>query len=723
MSRERLEQLIERFRSDVEAGKPPPVEVSSWSGDASVARELLTSMLLTRAVDLAAHRLRAEGIGHYTICSSGHEGNVVFGRLTGAHDPALLHYRSGAFQIERARAVQGVDPIRDIALSLVASSDDPISHGRHKVFGRKELGILPQTSTIASHVPRALGTAFALELKRHGGLTEVSEHNAGSAVTITSFGDASLNHSTAIGALNAACWTVYQKLKLPLVVVCEDNGLGISVRTPDGWVEHRLRAMSEFRYFTANGWDIADTWGVASRAVAACRETRLPVFFHLRCSRLLGHAGSDADTVYRTPADLRLALDRDPVLCFALALIRDGDARVRDVLNLEEAAEERVADACKLAARSPKLTSRAHVMERIAVPVVDARRGPFSASSTHVDPPRTLAQGVTAGLVEILETRRSAVVFGEDVAKKGGVYGLTKGLLAQFGPARVFNTLLDEQSILGLALGLAGQGFLPIPEIQYLAYVHNAIDQLRGEAATLPFFSAGQYDNPMVLRIASFGYQKGFGGHFHNDNSTGALREIPGLVIAVPARADDALEILRTAAHLATHSRRVVALLEPIALYHTRDLYEVGDGEWLADSPSACARVGRARVYHPDAQDITIATYGNGVHMSLRAARRLAEEGIHARVLDLRWLSPLPMAQVLEHAQATGRLVVVDEGRTTGSVSETIAAQLLDAGAQIHFQRVVGPDSFIPLGDAASLVLPSEDEIVVAARGVILPSR
>ncbi len=716
MSRERLEQLIERFRSDVAEAKPPPVEVSSWDDDPDVARELLTSMLLARAVDHAAHRLRAEGIGHYTICSSGHEGNVVFGRLTGAHDPALLHYRSAAFQIERARPVEGVAPVRDIALSLVASSDDPISRGRHKVFGRKELGILPQTSTIASHVPRAMGTAFALELRRRTGL---SDHDG---IAVTSFGDASLNHSTAIGALNTACWTVFKKLKLPLLVVCEDNGLGISVQTPDGWVEHRLRSMNEFQYFSATGWDIAETWRAASRAVATCRETRLPVFFHLRCARLLGHAGSDADTVYRAPADLRAARDRDPVLCFALALIRDGQARVRDVLNLEESAEERVEEACALAAKSPKLTSRAQVMEALAIPIIDERRTPVSAPTEHKQQPRTLAEGIRTGLSEILEANRSALVFGEDVGKKGSVYGLTKGLLAKFGPARVFNTLLDEQSILGLALGLAGQGFLPIPEIQYLAYVHNAIDQLRGEAATLPFFSAGQYDNPMIVRIASFGYQKGFGGHFHNDNSVGALREIPGLVIAVPARADDALEMLRTAAHLATHSRRIVAMLEPIALYHTRDLYESGDGKWLSDSPRACARVGAARLYHPGAQDLTIATYGNGVHMSLRAAHRLAEEGIHARVLDLRWLSPLPLDDIFEHGQATGRLLVVDEGRTTVSVSETIAAHLLDAGIHIHFQRVVAPDSFIPLGDAASLVLPSEDEIVVAARSVIEPS-
>ncbi len=127
------------------------------------------------------------------------------------------------------------------------------------------------------------------------------------------------------------------------------------------------------------------------------------------------------------------------------------------------------------------------------------------------------------------------LVFGEDVGVKGGVYGVTRGLQRMAGVDRVFDTLLDEQTILGLALGAGVSGMLPIPEIQYLAYVHNAIDQLRGEAATLSFFSTGQYVNPMVVRIAGYAYQKGFGGHFHNDNALGGLRDLPGVVVASPA--------------------------------------------------------------------------------------------------------------------------------------------------------------------------------------------
>src|SRR5699024_4768866 len=127
---------------------------------------------------------------------------------------------------------------------------------------------------------------------------------------------------------------------------------------------------------------------------------------------------------------------------------------------------------------------------------------------------------------------------------------------------------------------------LPIPEIQYLAYLHNAEDQLRGEAATLQFFSAGAYRNPMVVRIAGYGYQKGFGGHFHNDNSVAVLRDIPGLVVASPARSDDAAAMLRTCVAAGLADGTVSAFVEPIALYHTRDLHEQGDGLWTDPYPS-----------------------------------------------------------------------------------------------------------------------------------------
>jgi 2-oxoisovalerate dehydrogenase E1 component len=320
----------------------------------------------------------------------------------------------------------------------------------------------------------------------------------------------------------------------------------------------------------------------------------------------------------------------------------------------------------------------------------------------------------------------SMVVFGEDVAVKGGVYGVTKGLRERFGAPRVFDTLLDETSILGLGLGAGLTGMLPVPEIQYLAYLHNAEDQLRGEAATMQFFSRGAYRNPLVVRLAGLAYQEGFGGHFHNDNSVAVLRDIPGLVVAVPARAEDAAPMLRTVLASAAVDGSVCVFLEPIALYHTRDLHAEGDGEWLApySAPAgwgaAHVPVGRARLYEIGSADhLTIITFGNGVRASLRVAAELAEEGYGTRVVDLRWLAPLPVADIVRESAATGRVLVVDETRRSGGVAEGVLAALVDNGYVGVAKRVFSADSFVPLGPAAQQVLVGQNAITQGARAIL----
>src|SRR6266516_7960464 len=214
----------------------------------------------------------------------------------------------------------------------------------------------------------------------------------------------------------------------------------------------------------------------------------------------------------------------------------------------------------------------------------------------------------------------------------------------------------------------------------------------------------------MVLPIAGYGYQKGFGGHFHNDDAIGVLRDIPGLVIASPSRPDDAAAMLHACAAAARSSGTVSVFLEPIALYHRRDLYDDGDDAWLAPYPDEPVPIGRGRTYG-DGTELTIVTFGNGVPMSLRVAARVP--GV--RVLDLRWLAPLPVEDLLREATTTGRVLVVDETRRSGGVSEAVVTALVDAGFRGPVARVTSEDSFIPLGDAALHVLLDEDTIEKAA--------
>ena len=262
-----------------------------------------------------------------------------------------------------------------------------------------------------------------------------------------------------------------------------------------------------------------------------------------------------------------------------------------------------------------------------------------------------------------------------------------------------------------------------MPEIQYLAYLHNAEDQLRGEAASLRFFSNGAYTNPMVVRVAGLAYQKGFGGHFHNDNAVGVLRDIPGLVVAVPARPEDAAPLFRSCLAAARVDGQVSVFLEPIALYHERDLHEPGDKGWLGtysapDSADDHAPIGSGRV-HGDGRDLTIVTFGNGVRMSLRVAERLGREGHGVRVLDLRWIAPLPVEDILLNAGATRRVLVADETRHAGGVGEGVLSMLVERRFPGRMARVASRDTYIPLGDAAQHVLLDEHEIEAAARALL----
>jgi 2-oxoisovalerate dehydrogenase E1 component len=698
--------LEEHLLAALRALVPPVAPVPAPAEAEAIWRAQVSS----RQADYAARWLQQHGRSFYTIGSAGHESNAALALALRVDDPALLHYRSGAFYLARA-ALAGIDGVRDVMQGVVAAAAEPIAGGRHKVLGRQELAVIPMTSTIASHLPRAVGLALAIDRATR---LQVESPWASDAVVLCSFGDASLNHATAQAALNTAAHCAFQRLPLPLLLVCEDNGLGISVPTPAGWVEESLRSRGRLQYELADGSDPAATLAVARELADWVRAERKPAVLHLRTVRYLSHAGADAEMAYRSPQAIRADYERDPLLGTARWLVAAGRADGASLADDYLATGERVRAEALEAAALPQMETAQEVMAPLAPlrPLAiaeEARRVTVDGAE-----PSTLSQAINAGLSAVLEQYPEALLFGEDVAVKGGVYGVTRGLHARFGAARVFDTLLDETSILGLALGAAVSGLLPIPEIQYLAYLHNAEDQLRGEAATLQFFSQGAYRNGMVVRIAGYGYQRGFGGHFHNDDAVGVLRDIPGLVIASPARPDDAAGMLATCAAAARVDGSVCVFLEPIALYHARDLLTEGDEGWVAAPTDAHVPVGTARTYL-DGDDLTIVTWANGLRLSLRVAQKLASEGVRARVVDLRWLAPLPVADILREAEATGRVLVVDETRRTGGVSEGVLAALVDAGFAGRMARVASKDSFVPLGDAARLVLVSEDEIEAAA--------
>lgn len=689
--------------------------------------ELFRSQTLSRQLDRTSRVMQSKGKGFYTIGSSGHEGMAAVAEALRPTDMAFLHYRDAAFQIQRATQVPGQTPVWDMLLSFRTAKEDPISGGRHKVLGSRSLNIPPQTSTIASHLPKAIGAAYSLGLARRAR----PEHAClpDDAIIMCSFGDASSNHSTAQGAINTACWTSYQSVPLPLLFVCEDNGIGISVPTPRGWVAANYANRPGLKYFTCNGLDMAQTLQVSQAAAAYVRRTRKPAFLHITTVRLYGHAGSDVEMTYRDKASIEASEANDPLL-HSVRILRDSGVRTpSQCLEIYHELENTCSRVAEEVMQLDGLSTADDVMASILPPArsctpsngpaPDARAAVFGNDIKQMAEPQPMNRLIGWALADLMLEHPEIIVAGEDVGRKGGVYGVTQKLQSRFGPDRVIDTLLDEQSILGLAIGMAHNGFVPVPEIQFLAYLHNAEDQLRGEAATLSFFSDGQYTNPMVLRIAGLGYQKGFGGHFHNDNSLAVLRDIPGLIIACPSNGADAAMMLRECVRLAREEQRVVVFVEPIALYPMRDLHEAGDGVWMQTYPAPDRRIELGEIaVAGDGTDLAIVSYANGYYLSTQAAKSLKEMGINVRVIDMRWLAPLPEQALLEATKECANILIVDECRRTGSQSEGLMALFHEAGRN-RIARVTAEDCFIATGPAYAATLPSADSITAAATALV----
>jgi 2-oxoisovalerate dehydrogenase E1 component len=732
------QNLDERFREAVSALRPPerprapgdPVRDGvTLTGDRAL--ELFDAQLTSRHLDLAARWLRSFNEGFHTVGSAGHEGNAAVAAVLRGDDPALPHDRAAAFYCVRAaagqenRAQRLEDAARDILRGVVASVRDPISGGRDKVFGNAELHLVPVVSTPAGHLPRAVGLAYGLS-------RSPDRRWPADAIVTATFGDDGVDRPGATAALHAAGWHDRADQRIPLLLVCEDDAPGGAA--PDGWVASVLRGRPGVRYSYADGCDLAAAYDAAAEAVDYVRRERRPAVLHLGTVHLLGRPGDP-----EPGADM----DRDPLIGTARLLVEAGLLGPDDVITRYDEVGWQVRKAAEEVLGEPKLAGVTEIVAslaprrplRVAHEIADAASratGPGAAGRNRVfggrlpeqAGPMTLAQTINATLTDALAARPGLLVFGPGTTR-GGRHGVTAGL-PERGGDRVFDTPPDATSVLGLALGTGLAGLLPVPELPDLASLHSGEDQVRAEAATMSFLSSGAYRNPMVLRVPALADPYGLGGHLANDNSVAVLRDVPGLVVAVPARAEDAAPMLRTCLAAAAVDGSVCVFLEPASLYQTRDLYQQGDNEWLAPYPAPDrwagehAPIGRARIYTlGSAQDLTIVTYGGGVRMSLRVAARLAADGFGTRVVDLRWLTPLPVADLVREALATGRVLIVDETRRSGGVGEGVLAALVDGAFVGSARRVAAADAPVPLGPAAQHVLVGEDAITQGAHTLL----
>ena len=684
---------------------------------------IFESQIYSRHMDLKARELKEKGQCFYTIGSSGHESNAVFGNIFPITDIAFLHYRSSAFFIERSKKLYSSTPLYDMALSFMASSEDPISGGRHKVIGSKMLNIPPQTSTIASHIPKSVGTAFSIDRACD---LDIKERDLDkNSIVICSFGDASVNHASALSGFNTARWVKSNGGNVPIIFICEDNGYGISVPTPKNWIRNTFSNQENLKYFYCDGLNLLDTINTAQKAQEYCRFKRSPVFLHMKTVRLMGHAGSDIESSYLSISQIEETEKNDPLLHSARIILDNKCLSADEILDLYEIARIKIHHIFEKATTRPRLSDSSDVMDTIIsndmkgnIPAHSdekIRSNIFGKEYKRLDQQNHMAKLIKYTLKDIMLRFNNALIFGEDVAKKGGVYHITADLFKQFTVRRVFNSPLDETSIIGFAAGLAHNGFLPIPEIQFLAYFHNAEDQLRGEVATLSFFSQRKYINPMVIRIAGLAYQKGFGGHFHNDNSLTIFRDIPGIILACPSNGSDAVKMLRTAVRQAYTNGRIVVFIEPIALYMVKDLHKPKDNKWSFKYPDINEELPLGEfVTYGKGRALTIISYGNGIYQSLKAQPEIEKKiKKKIKIIDLCWLSDINIDSILSEIGNSGKVLIVDECRMSGCHGEGLMALLYEKSKNnLSIKLHAAEDSFIPLGVAATSTLPNCETII-----------
>jgi 2-oxoisovalerate dehydrogenase E1 component len=507
------------------------------------------------------------------------------------------------------------------------------------VWGSKPLWVLPQTSTIASHLPKALGTALAIESgKRLGHELPIPADS----IVLCSFGDASANHATAQTAFNTAMWSAYQKLPAPVLFVCEDNGLGISVKTPDGWIAERFSRQPGLDYFYADGLDLATGHAQVQAAVEHCRRTRRPTFLHLRTTRLMGHAGTDFEVEWRALPELCAAEAQDPLLRSAQIALESGWMDAAAIEVAYETMRARCMAAAADAEGRPKLQSLRDVMAPLA---------PYTPAAVQAEARREVPAGTREALMAVrgcpdgsrhgtsrsrstMPARNCWQVSAEPAVRRGRraegrrLHG-HQGPAAPLRPAGC-STPAGRDHDPGHGPGPGQHGHAadsgnPVPGLSA---------QRHRPGARRSVFAAVLLQRPVPQPDAGAGGRPGLPEGLRRPLPQRQLdhraARHPGLVVGCPSRGDDAVMMLRTLAALARVDGRVAVFLEPIALYMSKDLHEAGDGQWLFDYPAQGQALvpGEGRVYAPRPDDLVIFTYGNGVPMALRAARDRAAAGL-----------------------------------------------------------------------------------------------
>jgi 2-oxoisovalerate dehydrogenase E1 component len=649
-------------------------------------------MMLSRCTDLREQRLLRQGRGWFHVAAMGHEALAAVGLLMREGDLVAGYYRDRPIALGRGVQLEELaHAFHANALSSSGGRQMP-SH-----FSDRSLGLFSPSSAIASSLLPACGLAWGLQL------------DGGSGLVVATVGDAGTRQGDFFEAISLAI-----EWRLPLLVLVEDNGLGISTRT-DQSNPLRLGVLNRSLWPSIDAWDGEAVADAVSTAMAAIRSGDGPRFLWCRVERLADHTSNDDQTIYRPAAELEGLRKRDPLPLFRARLERSGELGPGDYERIEAQWDERVRLAYDMAAERSGAPRR-------PLECGLERHQDFVPPLPHHSWPSTmrLADGVNRILALGLQTCPEAVLFGEDVEDPlGGVFRLTRGLSTAH-PGRVRNAPLAESTIVGVAVGLAAQGKRPIFELQFIDYIVPGLQHIANHLASLSWRSQGEWTAPAVF-YAPCGAYLPAGGLWHSQSFASLLAQFPGLQIAVPANAADAVGLFWTA----LHSRLPSVILLPKHLFWRSQPFPAQP----EPVPFGSARICRA------GEDITIVTWGNGVELVSEALDNLPAP-VSAELIDLRSVAPLDTATLLVSLRRTRRLLVVQEEIGTCSVGQTILSELVAVLPPEHLlmaprllSRLPLPIGFHP--DLEAAVLPSRQDVadaitallVVPASAAIIPSK
>jgi 2-oxoisovalerate dehydrogenase E1 component len=672
--------------------------------EAPILLEMYRHIYAARRIDDKEIQLKRQNRIFFQISGAGHEAiqAAAGALLRPGRDWLYLYYRDRALCLALGMSCDAM------LLQAVGAAEDPQSGGRQMPshWGSLELNIVSTSSPTGTQFLNAVGCAEAgWRMARIPGLEDRGERDE---IVLVSSGEGTTSEGEFWESLNTAC-----NLRLPVLYLIEDNGYAISVpvevQTAGGSISKLVADFPDLLVEEVDGCDPVASYATLERAVDWCRRRKGPALVHAHVIRPYSHSLSDDERMYRPDREREFEAGRDPLSTFPRRLIDEGVATEEELEAIRAEVDREVDAATERALEAPQPAPDT-ALRFVYSPDVDPTTDRFASEPVFEGEPTTMVDLLNAAMKDEMERDSRIVVFGEDVADasregilgevkgKGGVFKVTANLQRRFGGVRVFNSPLAEANIVGRAVGMATRGLKPVVEIQFYDYIWPAYHQIRNELALLRWRSNDDFSAPMVIRVPCGGYLKG-GAVYHSQSGMTLFTANPGLRVVMPATAEDANGLMRTA----IRCDDPVIFLEHKHLY--RQAYNKGrypGSEYMIPF----ARAARVR----EGDDLTIVTYGATVQRSLVAARELAEkEGIEAEILDLRTLSPYDWDAVAESVRRTSKALVVYEDPISWGFGAEIAARIADE----LFEWLDGPVKRIAALDCHVGYAPSLEDAIL----------